>query len=170
MKQSLLLILIIALSGCVSKKATVKERIETDTTEQTNVTDKVVATDSVKTETEKTVTSTVKDNTVTDIVEIEYSRPDSLGAPQYILREIKTQKRSDVSVYNEENERIISEQKSEIKGLRTLVTNLRTQLYEKIDNKIVTKTKPPLWSYILAMILGALVALIIRQWLRKLKL
>lgn len=165
MKKILFLILIIALSGCsVSRKTAVKENVTVDVIETVDKTETETTVQTTSTDVVKEVTTNVTDKTIIRTIETVYSKPDETGV-QHKKTEKVTETLNDIAITNEENERIISEQKSEIERLSSVNSELQTKL--EASQQVTTKisTKPPFWTYIVAFALGGVSSLCIRKWL-----
>lgn len=165
MKKILFLILIIALSGCVSRKTAVKESVKLDAVQNVDTSVKETETVSKVDNVIKDVKVTVKDNTVTRTTVTEYSAPDGSGK-QHKTKETTTETRNDVQTVNEENERTISEQSQIIKRQSSYISALETRLSATLNEKTKTTTRAPMWTYIVAFVGGALVAIFTRQWIK----
>ena len=165
MKKILFLILVIALSGCVSRKTAVKENFKLDVLETVDKTEKETETVSKVDNVVKDVKVNVTDKTVTRTTETEYSAPDESGS-QHKTKEKTTETRNDISVDSEESEKIISEQKQTIERQNNYISSLETRLSAALSEKTKTTTRAPFWTYIVAFVGGAVVAIFTRQWIK----
>lgn len=165
MKKIFFLLFIIALSGCVSRKSAVKEKIKSDAVENMDLQVKETETVSKVDNVVKDVKVTVKDNTVTRTTETEFSEPDASGK-QHKTKETTTETRNDVQTDSEANERTILEQKTEIERLTTDNSELKTTLDMALNEKTKTTTRAPFLTYIVAAAIGAGGALFVRQWIK----
>lgn len=165
MKKILFLILIIVLSGCVSRKSAVKENIKLNAVENVDKTEKETANHSSYDEAVKVVVSNTTDKTVTRTIETEYSAPGASGI-QYKIAERIVEKRNDVAINNEENERKISELSTENERLLIDNSELRTKLNASLSEKTKTTASVPFWSFTLAFSIGIGIGLIVRKWIK----
>lgn len=165
MKKILFLILIIVISGCVSRKTAVKESVKLDAVEKVALQVKETTNHSSYSDVVKDVKTNVADKSVTRTTETEYSEPDESGK-QHKTKETTTETRNDVQTVNEENEHTISEQKNEIERLTKDNSELKTKLNVALSEKTKTSTKVPFWTYIVAFAIGAVGALFVRQWIK----
>lgn len=168
MKQVLFfLILVLLVSGCsVSRKTAVKEDIKVDVIKTVEKAETETTVQTISTDVVKEVTTSVTDKTITRVIETVYSKPDETGV-QHKKTETVTETLNDIAITNEENERIISEQKNEIERLSSVNSELQTKLEASQQVTTKTSTKPPIWTYIVAFVLGSAVALCIRIWLKE---
>lgn len=160
-----ILIISVLLSGCVSTRKAVKENMKQDIVENVDKSEKETEHKSSSTDTVKEVKTNVSDKSTTRTTETEYSEPDSTGR-QHKKREIVTETKNDIQTINEENERIISEQKSEIDRLTVDNSQLRTQLEASHQEETKTSTRPPIWPLIVSFITGIIALLLLRPWQR----
>lgn len=165
MKKILFLILIMVISGCVSRKTAVKESVKLDAVEKVALQVKETTNHSSYSDVVKDVKTNVADKSVTRTTETEYSEPDDSGK-QYKTKETTTETRNDVQTVNEENERTISEQSQIIKRQSSYISALETRLSAALSEKTKTTTRAPFWTYIVAAAIGAGGTLILRTWLK----
>ncbi len=165
MKKLVFLILILALSGCVSRKTAVKENIKLDAVENVDKTEKTVESAAKVDKVVKEAKTSIADKTVTRTIETEYSTPDASGN-QHKTKEKTTETRNDVQTVNEANERTISEQKTQIERLTVDNSELRTKLNASLSERKSTTTKLPFLVYIASFVIGFVTALILRQWIK----
>lgn len=165
MKKILFLILIISLSGCVSRKSSVKENTKLDAVENVDLRVKETDNHSSYSDVVKDVKTSVQDKTVTRTTETEYSAPDASGN-QHKTKEKTTETLKDIAVLNEENERIILEQNQIIERQGSYISALETRLSMALNEKTKTTTRAPFWTYIVAAAIGAGGALFVRQWIK----
>lgn len=166
MKKILFLILIISLSGCVSRKTAVKENTNLDAVQNVDTSVKEADNHSSYSDVVKDVKTSVQDKTVTRTTETEYSAPDESGR-QHKTKEKTTETRNDVTVDNEQNERIISEQNQIIERQGSYISALETRISMALNEKTKTTTRAPFWTYIVAAGIGAAGAIFTRKWLKK---
>lgn len=157
---------VITFSGCVSRKSAVKENVKLDAVEAVDLQVKETATNSSHSNVVKDVRTNVTDKTVTRTTETEYSAPDASGK-QHKTKEKTTETRNDVTVDNEENERIISEQNQIIERQGSYISALETRLSATLNEKTKTTTRVPMWTYIVAAGIGAAGAIFTIKWLKK---
>lgn len=167
MKKILFLILIITLSGCVSRKTAVKENTKFDVVENVDKTEKETESNKQNETSVIEIKSNVTDKSVIVETVIDYSRPDDVTGEQYKTRETRTETRKDVDSKSEQNEKTISEQKTEIERLTTDNSELKTRLNAALSEKTKTTTRAPFWTYIVAAGIGAAGAIFTRKWLKK---
>lgn len=165
MKKILFLILIIVISGCVSRKTAVKESVKLDAVEKVALQVKETTNHSSYSDVVKDVKTNVADKSVTRTTETKYSEPDADGK-QHKTSEKTTETHNDVQTINEANERTISEQRNEIERLTVDNTELRTKLDAALSEKTKTTTRAPFWTYIVAAAIGAGGTLMLRTWLK----
>ena len=144
----------------------VKENVKLDAIENVHKTESQTASSSSQADVAKDVKTNVIDKLVTRTTEIEFSVPNAGTGEQYKIREKVTETKNDIAVLNEENERIISEQKSEIERLARDNSELRTKLNASLSEKTKTTTRASFWTYIVAAVIGAGSALMLRSWLK----
>lgn len=166
MKKILFLILIITLSGCVSRKTAVKENIKFNAVENVDTSVKETAGHSSYSDVVKDVKTSVQDKTITRTTETEFSEPDESGR-QHKTKEKTTETLNDIAVLNEQNERIISEQNQIIERQGSYISALETRLSATLNEKTKTTTRAPMWTYIVAAGIGAAGATFTRKWLKK---
>lgn len=165
MKKILFLILIIAFSGCVSRKSAVKESNNLKEVANVDSTVRETGTQSSRDDVIKEVKTNTTDKTVTRTTETEYSEPDDSGK-QYKTKEKTTETRNDIQTQNEQNERIISEQKQAIERQNAYISSLETSLSTALSEKTKTTTRAPFWTYIVAAAIGAGGTLMLQTWLK----
>lgn len=165
MKKILFLILILVISGCVSRKTAVKESVKLDAVEKMALQVKETTNHSSYSDVVKDVKTNVADKSVTRTTETEYSEPDDSGN-QYKTKEKTTETRNDIQTQNEQNERIISEQKQTIERQNAYISSLGKSLSIALSEKTKTTTRAPFWTYIVAAAIGAGGTLMLRTWLK----
>ena len=165
MKKILFLILILSLSGCVSRKMTVKENIKFNAVETVDKIEKETETVSKVDNVTKDIKINVTDKTVTRTTETEFSAPDADGN-QHKTKEKTTETMNDIAVLNEQNEQTISEQSQIIDRQNNYISSLEKRLSAALSEKTKTTTRAPFWTYIVAAVGGALVALFTRTWIK----
>ncbi|HBX45563.1 MAG TPA: hypothetical protein DEG28_06760 [Porphyromonadaceae bacterium] len=155
------------LTACGTIKTDKRQAFKTDQVSNVDVTVKESGSQKRIDNIMKDARTNVSDKSVTRQTDTQYSAPDSSTGRQHKTRERTTETLNDIAVINEQNERIISEQQDKIDRLTLVTSQLRTKLDASLSEKITTTTRPPVWTYIVAILAGAALTLIIRIWLKR---
>lgn len=161
----MLLVCVLLLASCGTIKRQANETSKSESVANVDLTVKETASQSSYSDVVKDVKNNVSDKSVTRTTETEYSEPDSTGR-QHKKRETVTETKNDIQTINEENKRIIGEQRGEIDRLTASNSELRTKLEASHREEIKTSTRMPIWTYIVTFIVGAGLSLILRSWLK----
>ncbi len=168
-KLAILLFMLPLLAGCFMHKKMQHENRKIKGVETTNTITTEVGSKNTQISLAKQAQTDITDKTITTEKETKYSKPDSTGV-QYKVIERVIEKRNNVTTRSELDELLIKTKDEQIKRIEDENKRMEYWMKEIIKMKERNETQTP-WSLLFtSFVLGVVVTVVIRLWIKKAKL